>query len=238
MEHVNIYEQGDYADAYARMAFPGTYHLAFRDLPELIARHVAGKAALDFGCGAGRSSRFLRGLGFRVVGIDISPVMIRNAVELDPEGDYRLVRPGSFEALGEARFDLILAAFPFDNIPMSMKDVLFASFASLLNPGGRVINLVSTPEIYTHEWASFSTKDFPENRAKQSGDIVKVITFTIDAQTVVEDILCTGESYREIYGRAGLRVLESHLPMGREDDPYEWVSETTVAPWRLDVLGQ
>jgi len=29
--------------------------------------------------------------------------------------------------------------------------------------------IVSRPEIYTYEWASFSTKDFPENRQAKSG---------------------------------------------------------------------
>ena len=55
----NAYEDSDRADAYSRLEFPGTYYLAFRDLPELIADYISGSNALDFGCGAGRSTRFL-----------------------------------------------------------------------------------------------------------------------------------------------------------------------------------
>ena len=82
----NTYDDDDRAGSYATLEYPGTYHLAFRDLPALIARHVTGTRALDFGCGAGRSTRFLKGLGFDVVGVDISASMVARARERDPDG--------------------------------------------------------------------------------------------------------------------------------------------------------
>jgi len=42
----------------------------------------------------GRSTRFLRQLGFEVTGVDIAEDMIRKARELDPSGDYRLLSGG------------------------------------------------------------------------------------------------------------------------------------------------
>jgi SAM-dependent methyltransferase len=103
----NVYEDAARADAYSRLEFPGTYFLAFRDLPSLCERHVTGRRAVDFGCGTGRSTRLLRGLGFEVVGVDISADMIRKARELDPSSDYRLVEPARLVGLlpGEPRFD-------------------------------------------------------------------------------------------------------------------------------------
>ena len=53
----NVYEDDARAHAYAGLDFPGTYWLAFRDLPAILARHATGRRALDFGCGAGRSTR-------------------------------------------------------------------------------------------------------------------------------------------------------------------------------------
>jgi len=72
----NVYEDEERARAYATLQFPGTYYLAFRDLPALIRRYNHGCRALDFGCGTGRSTRFLRTLGLEVIGIDISRAML------------------------------------------------------------------------------------------------------------------------------------------------------------------
>ncbi len=89
-DHVNPYHDRARADAYAGLEFPGTYYLAYRDLPAIIGEHVTGPRALDFGCGAGRSTRFLRRLGFdSVVGVDISEPMVAQARARDPDGDYR-----------------------------------------------------------------------------------------------------------------------------------------------------
>jgi predicted TPR repeat methyltransferase len=75
----NVYEDEERARAYATLQFPGTYYLAFRDLPALIRRHNHGARALDFGCGTGRSTRFLRSLGLQVIGADISEPMLDQA---------------------------------------------------------------------------------------------------------------------------------------------------------------
>jgi 2-polyprenyl-3-methyl-5-hydroxy-6-metoxy-1,4-benzoquinol methylase len=50
--------------------------------------HVSGRRAVDFGCGgAGRSTRFLKGLGYEVVGIDVAEEMVEQARQRDPGGD-------------------------------------------------------------------------------------------------------------------------------------------------------
>jgi hypothetical protein len=99
-----------------------------------------------------------------------------------------------------------------------------------------VANLVSTPEIYTHEWASFSTRDYPENREARSGDVVRIVMTDVSDRRPVEDVVCSKASYLEIYGEAGLELVASHEPLGHADEPFEWVNETRVAPWRIDVL--
>ena len=42
MGFANVYADAKRAQAYARLEFPGTYYLAFRDLPDLCRRHVGG----------------------------------------------------------------------------------------------------------------------------------------------------------------------------------------------------
>ncbi len=236
MEFSNVYNDTTRAESYAKLEFPGTYYLAFRDLPAIINEHVRGTRALDFGCGTGRSTRFLRELGFEVVGVDISEHMLAQARARDPRGAYYLVPDGNLEKMAE-RYDLILSAFTFDNIPTTEKKLaLLQSLQRLLRHGGRLVNLVSSPEIYLNEWASFSTKDFPQNRSVQSGGKVLIIMLDVDDRRPVEDILCTEEDYRAAYQRAGLQVIKIYKPLAKASEPYPWVSETAIAPWVIYVL--
>jgi SAM-dependent methyltransferase len=237
-EFTNVYDDRARAEAYAALEFPGTYHLAYRDLPAIINEHVRGRNALDFGCGAGRSTRFLRKLGFDTVGVDVSAPMLALARERDPEGDYRLVADGVLAGLPTGAYDLILSAFTFDNIPtMTRKVTLLTSLKRLLKPGGRMVNLVSAPEIYVNEWASFSTRDFPQNRGAQNGDKVLIVMLDVADRRPVEDILWTDEGYREAYQRCGLIPHQTFRPLARPVEGYSWISETTIAPWVIYVLG-
>jgi NADPH2:quinone reductase len=237
MEFTNTYEDDQYADAYAKLEFPGTYYLVFRDLPAIFAAHVTGRKALDFGCGSGRSTRLLRKLGFEAVGIDIAEPMVRRARAIDPEGDYRLVADGDLSAVAHSRFDLVLSAFAFDNIPGAAKKILlFRQLSRVLGPGGKIVNVVSAPEIYWHEWLSFSTKDFPENRQATCGDRVRIINVALEDKRPAIDILWPDEDYRQVYAHSGLKVVGMYKPLGRADEPYDWINEISVAPWVIYVL--
>ncbi|HSE48949.1 MAG TPA: class I SAM-dependent methyltransferase [Terriglobales bacterium] len=234
----NTYADAAHAEAYARLEFANTYYLAYRDIPQLVREHVTGSDALDFGCGTGRSTRFLAGLGLKTVGVDIAPAMVAKARQLDPAGDYRLIPGDDFSAFPHAGFDLVLSMFTFDNIPgAETKARIFRDLRRLLRPTGRLLSVVSAPEIYWHEWASFSTRDFPENRHAGPGDVVRIVTTDFPERLPTEDILFPDEAYRTVYQQAGLAVVATCKPLAKGDEPYRWVSETTVAPWVIYVLA-
>ena len=235
-DFLNVYDNKARARAYAALDFPGTYHLAFRDLPAIIRKHVRGTQALDFGCGTGRSTRYLRDQGFNVLGIDISEPMIEEARLRDPRGEYRLVSD-DLPDLMERAYDLVLAAFTFDNVPMMDKKVtLFRCLRRSLSLSGRLITIVSAPEIYVNEWASFSTRNFPENRFARSGDRVRIVMLDVDDPRPIEDILWSSEDYEEVHRRAGLVCVEATSPLGHATEPYQWISETHTSPWTIRVL--
>jgi len=234
----NSYDDEVRAGAYSELEFPGTYYLAFRDMPKIFTRHIGGTTALDFGCGAGRSTRFLEDQGFSAVGVDISVAMLARAAELDPEGKYLLVTDGDLAALGTRRFDLVLCAFTFDNVTADSRPALFSELRDRLADGGRIVNLVFSPEIYVNEWASFSTRDFDENRTAQTGDVVRIVMLDVPDRRPVEDVFWTDSDYRRVFDAAGLDVLEYYRPLGRQDDPVVWVSEKTISPWAIYVLGK
>jgi SAM-dependent methyltransferase len=235
----NVYEDQKRANSYAKLEFPGTYYLAYRDLPEIIAKYAKGSTAIDFGCGTGRSTRFLQKLGFRVVGVDIAPDMIVKAREFDPGGDYRLMPDNTLSILDNKKFDLALSVFTFDNIPTrETKISLFKGLRNALDNDGIIISLVSSPEIYTNEWASFTTRDFPENHTAKSGDKVKIIMTDVEDRRPVEDIIWFDDAYRNVYREASLKLLETFKPLAKESEPFNWVNETKIAPWTIYVLSQ
>ena len=77
---IKTHDYGKHASKYAELGIDDTNYLAFRDIPQLIQKHAKGLAALDYGCGAGRSTRFLNNLGLHVVGVDISQDMLDQPV--------------------------------------------------------------------------------------------------------------------------------------------------------------
>jgi SAM-dependent methyltransferase len=233
----NCYADSTRAAAYSKLEFAGTYHLAFRDLPAILAAHARGTRAVDFGCGTGRSTRLLKRCGFGAFGLDVSAQMVAKAQELDSSGDYRVMRDEDFSLVDPGACDVVLSAFTFDNIATFEKKVrLFRGLRGLLAPGGCIVSVVSSPEIYLHEWASFSTKDFPENQDARSGDVVRIITRDCEDSRPVEDILWSDESYRDVYRAAGLVPAQRTAPLADGHEPYEWVSEREIAPWVIWVL--
>jgi ubiquinone/menaquinone biosynthesis C-methylase UbiE len=163
--------------------------------------------------------------------------MIKKAREIDPKGDYLLIEEGDFNQFEADAFDLVLSVFTFDNIPTMEKKVRnFREFGRLLKSEGIIVNLVSSPEIYTHEWASFSTKDFPENKHAKSEDEVRIIQTDIEDKRAVVDVLWTDEFYQETFKKAELELVKTYKPLAKENEPYKWVNETRIAPWTIYVL--
>ncbi len=236
-EFSNVYDDRVRAEAYDRLEFAGTYYLAFRDLPAIMNDQVQGRKALDFGCGTGRSTRFLRRLGFDVVGVDIAEHMLTLARKRDPDGEYRLVADGNLDGFAAESYDLVLSAFTFDNVPtMEKKVLLFRALKRLLNRTGRIVSVVSSPEIYVNEWASFSTKNFSENRTAKSGEKVLIVMLDVDDSRPVEDIIWMDQDYQHTYKLAELVPVNTYRPLATQTEPFIWVSETKIAPWVIYVL--
>jgi len=265
MDFKNVYEDSKRAESYARLEFPGTYYLAYRDIPGILEKYTsplpaetavqAGLTslhnlsahwrmeggiklkALDFGCGTGRSTRFLKKLGFDTVGADISTDMIKLARDFDPNSKYVLIRENGLNVFEENSFNLITAIFTFDNIPgIEHRATLLQQLGNLLNSTGTIIIVNSTPEIYVNEWLSFSTKDFPENKKAKSGDKVKIIMTDVEDKRPVEDIVWFDNEYQNLFKTAGLKLMETLKPLGKTSEPYAWVNETKIAPWVIYVL--
>lgn len=116
------------------------------DNMELIKSLVPGMRALDIACGEGRNSIYLAGLGFRVVGLDISEAGLEKAhAWMEREGlmiDFRRVNLEEYD-FGE-QYDLII------NFNFLLRDLIPKTVAALA-PGGIIVfdTLLDSPYVPT-----------------------------------------------------------------------------------------
>jgi len=101
---------------------------------------LAGKSALDVGCGGGILSEAMARLGAAVTGIDLSERPLRVAqlhlLESGLAVDYRLTSAEEFSLQGENQFDIVTCMELLEHVPDPASTV--AACARLAKPGGRV----------------------------------------------------------------------------------------------------
>lgn len=117
------------------------------------SRHpLAGRSALDVGCGAGLMTEPLARMGAATTGIDAAPENIAAARKHAAAGnlaiDYRATSVEELARTG-ARYDIITCLEVVEHV--ADRDSFFAALASLLAPGGLVI--FSTPNRTPASWA-------------------------------------------------------------------------------------
>lgn len=140
------------------------------------ATPLAGKRALDVGCGAGLVAEPLARLGAEVTGVDAAPENIAVADQHAAGAGLSITyRQGELAALGLRTFDLVTCFEVIEHV--ADKPAFLAQLAAHLAPGGLMV--LSTPNRTlasralvveaaelsgkvprgTHDWADFVTPD-------------------------------------------------------------------------------
>jgi SAM-dependent methyltransferase len=97
------------------------------------------RRALDFGCGVGRLTQALAARFDEVVGVDVSPTMIRLAEQLNRHrgaARYVLNQSPALEQFGTAEFDFVYSDIVLQHLSPEAAARYLTEFLRLLSPGG------------------------------------------------------------------------------------------------------
>jgi SAM-dependent methyltransferase len=101
-----------------------------------------GERTLDIGCGEGRVSRDLAERGHRVVGVDLSPSLVRYAIDADPASTY-VAGDAAALPFPDAAFDVAVGYNSIQNV-VDLEGSVRES-ARVLKPGGRLCICMTHP---------------------------------------------------------------------------------------------
>lgn len=191
----HVYDQLQ-ANLYAEIGITGTYKITFDKLKEVLNKiNIKGKRWLDFGCGPGRSTRFLADLGANAVGIDKSEEMFYKAKEKHQDLKFYLSDERLNGRLG--LFDGALSAFVF--LEMSSKSDMNEALKlinRLLKPGAPFILATINPFTVGKEFESW-IHQAQDLKNLKSGDpiICKIIS---SYELKVTDYYWTDDDYKNV----------------------------------------
>lgn len=221
------------ATDYAKSDNSGTAFLAFKDIPSIIHQYATGKKVLDYGCGSGNSSLFLKELALEVEGVDISQEMIDEAQKNDPTIPFRKIDSGLLP-YPDNEFDIVFSSFvlfeisSFDEMTRILNEIY-----RVLKKDGIFIFITGSETLYSRNWLSLDV-DFPENKNLKSGDIAKVLLK--DVNLVVLDYFWTNQDYDHVINQTKFQKIKTLFPIGSDEDGYPWLDEKYYPPYSIYVL--
>jgi SAM-dependent methyltransferase len=177
------------ADEYARHLFHELEHKPLdRQLLDRFADELAdGGEVCDMGCGPGHVARYLRDRGANVYGLDLSPGMLQQARELNPDIHFQ---QGDMLALDLPDKTLagIAAFYAIVNIPQAYLPIVFREMHRVLKAGGLLL-------------LAFHVGDEIVRPAELWGHAVSMDFFFFDPISIQTDLEAAGFGTEEIVER-------------------------------------
>ncbi len=229
----SVYNSTANAQKYRHSALNDTYYLAYRDIPELLKKHAKGNRAIDYGCGTGRSTKFLKDLGYETLGVDINKPMLEQALKVDPLTHYLLIENAKIPVLDNS-CDVIFSCLVLCTIPSQQQliDSLKEAHRCLKKDGVMIVTTASDI-FYTNKWVSYNT-DYPENKSLKSGDQARF--YLKDLELELTNYYWKDVDYRKFAKAASLEIIETVLPLGNANDHTQWISEALHSPYMIYVI--
>lgn len=106
----------------------------------LVAPAARGRAILDIGFGAGRTTSLLRLLSEDYVGLDYSPSLVARARRAHPAADLSVGDARDLGRFSDCRFGLVLFSFNgLDSVGHADRERALSEFYRVLEPGGHLV---------------------------------------------------------------------------------------------------
>ncbi|WP_285114064.1 class I SAM-dependent methyltransferase [Leifsonia sp. fls2-241-R2A-40a] len=128
----------DYADLLRDDLAESEFDRAMLDVFAEQIRRAGGGAVGDLGCGPGRIAGYLADRGLDVVGIDLSPRMVEAARRDHPAVRFEVASMAALP-FGDAGLAGALAWYSVIHTPEERQDELYAEFARVVRPDGRLL---------------------------------------------------------------------------------------------------
>lgn len=207
------YEQSfgeDYLLVYKHRDFQGAY----QEVQKMISwvKLPQGSSVLDLCCGMGRHSLALADAGYKVTGVDLSDVLLREARAADSEGRVSW-HQGDMRAVPlDERFDAVVNLFTsFGYFEQDEEQLsVLKEIHRLLKPGGRfIIDYLNPAYVAAHLVPHSSREDdgnwIEEHRVIEDGFVKKQIAIRSSASAVTArdaagpDTTAAGEESARVY---------------------------------------
>jgi SAM-dependent methyltransferase len=217
------------AKIYGTFGIEGTtYEIGYDCVRELLGGSITGKIFLDFGCGAGRSTAFLKELGAAYVyGVDHDQNMIDLALATDLDGaEFFFIAdtvPLPDESVdGAVSLTVFVEIRTIDAMRRACSEVV-----RVLRRGSPFIVMSINPMAFGHRFRNFG---YPAAEHLHSGAITSAIVTAPGGQFSIDDTYWTEDDYRGALSQAGFTDLAIRYP--RPHDPSAWATdEATVPPF-------
>lgn len=217
----------DYLVVYKHRDLQGAYHEVKKMMDWL---HLGqGAQVLDLCCGMGRHSMALAEFGYQVTGVDLSEVLLAEAVKLDSGKQVEWLRGDMREVPLDRSFDAVVNLFTsfgyFEE--MEQNERVFHEMRRLLRPDGKFIVDYLNPAHVRANLVPLSERTeegltIRETRVIEDGYVRKRIVISEEGKPdrrYLEQVKLYGRSeFEAMLGRAGLHI--DHIYGGYDGQPY------------------
>jgi SAM-dependent methyltransferase len=215
------------AKTYSTFGIEGTtYEIGYDCVSELLHGSIRGNVFLDFGCGSGRSTAFLKELGAGYVyGVDHDQDMIDLAVATNLDGaEFLLIAdiiPLPDESVdGAVSLTVFIEIRTIDAMRRACSEV-----ARVLRRGSLFIVMSINPTAFGHTFRNFG---YLATGQLHSGAITTAILTAPGGQISIDDTYWTEDDYTSALSSAGFTVASIDYP--RPGDPSAWATDEAAVP--------